>query len=88
MSACFYECTWSSNQVAEVHPNPTTSTLQLTSANLWEDKISITDMSGNGVAFDAIDAKTIDVSALHPGLYTIHIVSKKYKSTTTRFVKK
>lgn len=88
MSACFYDCSFETTGMLEVHPNPTTNFLHLKSIDVSKDRIVIKDFSGNNVPFQMSDEKTIDVSSLRPGLYTIQLVTEKGKGRTARFVKK
>jgi hypothetical protein len=89
MEACFDPCGFGGEEAARitVHPNPTTDRLELkTKDAIDKSKVSITNQSGDKIKF-SWNGNAVNVKALQPGTYLLHVGSKEGKIQTIRFVK-
>ncbi|MCR5886632.1 carbohydrate-binding protein [Hymenobacter sp. J193] len=80
--------TLASKAVLELYPNPVTDRLMLASAKLQTgEQLRIVSMDGREVWRGTYDGKSVDVSALKPGLYTLVAETKDRQQLTSRFSK-
>lgn len=71
-----------------VHPNPTTDYLTLAApAELRGGHLSVLNLRGKEVWRGTYDGRTVDVSALPPGLYTLVLLTPDQRKLSRRFSK-
>ncbi|QIX60227.1 carbohydrate-binding protein [Hymenobacter sp. BT18] len=72
----------------ELYPNPVADRLTLASAKLQTgEQLRIVGLDGREVWRGTYDGKSVDVSALKPGLYTLVVQTLDRQQLTTRFSK-
>ena len=73
-----------------IYPNPATTTLNLSSTEIMDFTLSITDIAGRVILKDKIldSFHSVDVSNLTAGMYLLRLASQDGATKTVKFVKR
>jgi len=78
------------NQEISIYPNPATTVLNLSSTEMMDMTISITDVTGRVISTEKVSDSSyrIDVSNLTSGIYLLRMQTPEGASKTVKFVKR
>lgn len=78
------------DQEISIYPNPATTVLNLSSTEMMDFSISITDITGRVIMREKImdSFYHVDVSNLTPGIYLLHLETPEGASKSIKFVKR